>query len=79
MSTEQSMVLVKPREMEMQTFDIPEIDDSSFLLRVNLVTICGGDPIEYEGRNIKAHYPMILGHELVGVIEKIGDGAARHG
>jgi threonine dehydrogenase-like Zn-dependent dehydrogenase len=77
---ERSMVLVRPRLMEQREFDVPEIDDDSFLLRVNLVTICGGDPIEYEGRNVKAHYPMILGHEMVGTIEKIGDRAAkRHG
>jgi len=78
MTKERSMVLVKPRHMELRTFDIPEIDDDSFLLKVNLVTICGGDPIEYEGRNVKAHYPMILGHEMVGTIEKIGEAAARH-
>jgi len=77
MSKERSMVLVKPRQMEMRDFAVPGIDDGSFLLRVNLVTICGGDPIEYEGRNVKAHYPMILGHEMVGTIEKIGDAAAR--
>jgi threonine dehydrogenase-like Zn-dependent dehydrogenase len=78
MTKERSMVLVKPRQMELREFDIPAIDDDSFLLKVDLVTICGGDPIEYEGRNIKAHYPMILGHELVGTIEKMGDAAARH-
>jgi threonine dehydrogenase-like Zn-dependent dehydrogenase len=77
MTRERSMVLVKPRAMEMRDFAVPDIGADEFLLRVKLVTICGGDPIEYEGRNVKAHYPMILGHEMVGTIEKIGDGAAR--
>ncbi len=63
--------------MELREFPIPEIDDYSFLMRVNLVTICGGDPIEYEGRNPKAHYPMILGHEMVGTIEQLGDAAGK--
>jgi alcohol dehydrogenase len=75
--TERSAVLVKPRQMELREFPIPEIDDDSFLLKVDLVTICGGDPIEYEGRNVKAHYPMILGHEMVGRIDRIGEAAAR--
>ena len=78
MTKERSMVLVEPRRMELREFDMPDIDASSFLLRVDLVTICGGDPIEYEGRNPKAHYPMILGHEMVGTIEQIGDAAVRH-
>ena len=77
MKTERSAVLVKPRQMELREFPIPEIDDDSFLLKVDLVTICGGDPIEYEGRNVKAHYPMILGHEMVGRIDRIGEAAAR--
>jgi alcohol dehydrogenase len=77
MKTERSAVLVKPRQMELREFPIPEIDDESFLLKVDLVTICGGDPIEYEGRNVKAHYPMILGHEMVGRIDRIGEAAAR--
>jgi len=70
------MVLVKPREMEMRQFPVPEIDADSFLLKVDMVSICGGDPIEYEGRNVKAHYPMILGHEMVGTIAEIGERAA---
>jgi threonine dehydrogenase-like Zn-dependent dehydrogenase len=71
------MVLVEPRRMELREFPVPPIDADSFLLKVRLVTICGGDPIEYEGRNVKAHYPMILGHEMVGTIEQIGEAAAR--
>jgi threonine dehydrogenase-like Zn-dependent dehydrogenase len=73
-----SAVLLAPQQIELREFPIPAIDDDSFLLRVNLVSICGGDPIEYAGRNPKAHYPMILGHEMVGTIADIGDAAARH-
>ena len=65
MTVERSAVLVQPRQMELREFPIPAVADDTFLLKVNLVTICGGDPIEYEGRNVKAHYPMILGHEMV--------------
>jgi threonine dehydrogenase-like Zn-dependent dehydrogenase len=77
MPREHSMVLVRPRVLEMREFPIPEIDAESFLLKVDLVSICGGDPIEYEGRNVKAHYPMILGHEMVGTIARIGAAAAQ--
>ena len=75
---EHSMVLLEPRRIEMREFQIPEIGPDHFLLKVNLVTICGGDPIEYEGRNVKTHYPLILGHEVVGTIASIGDEAAQH-
>jgi threonine dehydrogenase-like Zn-dependent dehydrogenase len=78
--TSRAMVLLAPRQFEEERYSLPEIGDDEFLLRVEMVTICGGDPIEYEGRNRKAHYPLILGHEMVGSVERIGPQAvARHG
>ncbi len=75
--TEHSMVLVAPRTMQMQMFDIPQIGPDDMLLKVDLVSICGGDPIEYENRNIKTRYPIILGHELVGTVARVGERSAR--
>ncbi len=72
-----AVVLEEPRRFREQAFPLPQVGDEEFLLRVELVSVCGGDPIEYEGRNRKAHYPLILGHEVVGRIDAIGDAAAR--
>ncbi len=73
-------VLERPGQIAERRFPIPEVTDREFLLRVQLVSVCGGDPIEYEGRNRKTHYPLILGHEVVGHIEAIGEAASRrHG
>lgn len=78
--TSRAMVLEAPRRFAEVRYAIPDIGDDEFLLRVEMVTICGGDPIEFEGRNRRAHYPLVLGHELVGQIEQIGSAAAaRHG
>jgi threonine dehydrogenase-like Zn-dependent dehydrogenase len=78
--TEWSAVLEAPRRIVLKQFPVPSIGDEEFLLRVDLVTICGGDPIEYEGRNVKTRFPIILGHEVVGTIAEIGEVAARrHG
>lgn len=74
------MVLEEPGRLREHQFPLPAVGDDDFLLRVEMVTICGGDPIEFQGRNRKTRYPLILGHEVVGRIEKIGrDAAARHG
>ena len=73
---QRSMVLTAPRTMKMQEFDIPIIHADDMLIKVDMVSICGGDPIEYENRNIKTHYPIILGHELVGTVVELGDAAA---
>ncbi|HZD70243.1 MAG TPA: zinc-binding dehydrogenase [Actinomycetes bacterium] len=71
------MVLERPGAFTDRSFPLPEIGDDEFLLRVELVTICGGDLIEYRGGNRKARYPLLMGHELVGRIEEIGPAAAR--
>ena len=77
MKTETSAVLEAPRRIVVKEFPIPEIGDDEFLLKVDLVAICGGDPIEYEGRNVKTRFPLILGHEVVGTIAEIGTAAAQ--
>ena len=78
--TSRAIVLEAPHRFRPAEFPLPKIGDAEFLLRVEKVTICGGDPIEYEGLNRKAHYPLLMGHEVVGRIEQIGDEAARrHG
>ena len=75
-----AIVLEEPGRLREHEFPLPAIGDTDFLLRVEMVTICGGDPIEFQGRNRKTRYPLILGHEVVGHIEKIGgEAATRHG
>ena len=74
-----AMVLEEPYRLSETSFPLPAIGPDEFLLAVEMVGICGGDPIEYEGRNRKAHYPLLMGHEVVGRIEEIGpDAAERH-
>ncbi|MGI6365517.1 MAG: zinc-dependent alcohol dehydrogenase [Bacillota bacterium] len=67
-----AMVLEAPRKMVMKTFPMPDITPEGMIIKIDMVGICGGDPIEYEGKNQKTHYPLILGHELVGTVYKIG-------
>lgn len=76
MAKELSAVLEAPYRLVLKEFDIPSVKGEAFLLRVEMVSICGGDPIEYEGRNRKVHYPLILGHEMVGFVEEVGEEAA---
>jgi threonine dehydrogenase-like Zn-dependent dehydrogenase len=76
----QVMVLERPGQFAETAFPVPNIGPDEFLLRVQMVTICGGDLIEYRGENRKAHYPLLMGHEMVGTIERIGAMASeRHG
>jgi len=71
-----AMVLVEPRRLEARELPLPEIDDDSGLLRVEACGICGSDYEQFEGM-LGTPTPVVPGHEPVGVIERIGDRAAR--
>jgi threonine dehydrogenase-like Zn-dependent dehydrogenase len=76
MRTTRAIVQTGPRQLELRELPIPEIDDDSGLLRVEACGVCGSDVEQYTG-TIPVRLPTILGHEPLGIIERIGDRAAR--
>jgi hypothetical protein len=74
--TSMAMVQTAPRTLEAQSLPIPEIDEDSALMRIEACGICGSDYEQYEGV-IRAPMPAVPGHEPLGIIEAIGDRAAK--
>jgi len=70
------MVQTAPRTLEPRELPIPEGTDDTALLRIEACGICGSDYEQYEGV-LRTPLPAIPGHEPLGVIEAIGDAAAR--
>jgi threonine dehydrogenase-like Zn-dependent dehydrogenase len=71
-------VLVGPRQIEMREFPLPEIGPDEGLLHVEACGICGADWKPYSDPNDTRHEkPLILGHEIVGIIDRIGPEASR--
>ncbi|PAU86478.1 alcohol dehydrogenase [Pseudomonas sp. WN033] len=72
MSSMKAAVFVEPGRIEIQQRPIPDIGPTDALLRVTTTTICGTDV-----HILKGEYPvkpgLIIGHEPVGVIEKLGN------
>lgn len=69
-------VTVKPGEVVMEEFDIPEIPEDSALLKVEACGICGTDKHVYSGRSPGALFPLITGHEFIGTIVEMGNKAS---
>jgi threonine dehydrogenase-like Zn-dependent dehydrogenase len=72
-------VLVKPKTLEAREFARPAIGADDALLRIEACGICGSDYEQYEGAQ-PVHedytpYPVIPGHEPLGIIEEIGAAA----
>ena len=63
-------------ERQMKTVDVPrqEMGDSDVLLKLNYVGFCGSDLSTYLGKNPMVKMPVIPGHEVGAVIEKVGAG-----
>lgn len=76
MKTTLAMVQTGPGRLEARELPLPDIDDDTALLRVEACGICGSDYEQLAG-HLRLRFPVIPGHEPLGVIEAIGDRAAR--
>jgi threonine dehydrogenase-like Zn-dependent dehydrogenase len=69
MTTSLAAVAVRPRQTELREFALPEVASDAGLLRIDATGICGSDWPMYLSEKPG---PRILGHEMVGTIEKLG-------
>jgi threonine dehydrogenase-like Zn-dependent dehydrogenase len=74
-------VMTGPGELEVRTFPVPEPEPGAVLMRVRLSGICGTDKHTFRGETTqyagtpnerRVAYPLICGHENVGVVEATG-------
>ena len=74
--TVHAMVLTKPQTLVAREFPRPAISPDDGLLRLDACGICGSDYEQYEGaqppHDDYTPYPVIPGHEPLGIIEEIG-------
>ncbi|TSA24997.1 MAG: alcohol dehydrogenase [Bacteroidetes bacterium] len=51
---------------------------NELLIRVSTCGVCHTELDEIEGRTPPSHFPMVLGHQVVGRIEAMGSGTTKH-
>ena len=73
--TTRAMVLERAEELRLTEFPRPAIGDDAALLAVELAGICGTDVKTFHGK-LPYPMPLIMGHEILGHVAEIGDGAA---
>ena len=59
-------------DFELVQKEIPKPNDQEVLIKVQACGICHGDAVAKEGHMPGVKYPIIPGHEVVGIIDKIG-------
>ena len=67
-----SMLLVKPKVLEITESPTPEISAHEVLVRVKACGICGSDVHGFDGSSGRRIPPLIMGHEAAGVVEAVG-------
>lgn len=76
-------VMAGPGDMRTDGFPVPEIEENSALVRMLGSAICGTDKHMYAGQTklglpgAVVSFPVIPGHENLGIIDKIGSIAAQ--
>ena len=77
--TSRAATLLAPNKLEIREYPIPDIPDDGGLLKVEMGGVCGSDVKYYHGR-ISLPLPIILGHEILGRVDKLGSKAEKiHG
>lgn len=75
--TVRAAVLTKPRNIEIRDLPRPVTGPDDGLLRVEACGICGSDVEQYRGALGRDLPPVVPGHETLGVVEEVGERAAR--
>lgn len=67
-------LLTGMRTFELREIERPHPQAGEALLKVKLCSICGSDIRTYNYGNERVRYPAVIGHEISGVIVKVGTG-----
>jgi L-iditol 2-dehydrogenase len=67
-------------DLRVEDIPVPVIGEGDILLRVKVAAICGTDIRMYRNgaRGATPGNPLVLGHEIAGVIEKVGAGVSEY-
>jgi L-iditol 2-dehydrogenase len=65
-------VMVKPGKIEFQEIPIPHLKENEVLIKIMRIGVCGSDIHVFHGKHPHTPYPVTQGHEVSGMIEKVG-------
>jgi len=68
---------VKERPLKLVDLPVPTPGSKQILVKVSACGVCHTELDEIEGRLSPTKFPIILGHEIVGRVERLGDTASK--
>ncbi len=73
MKAKAAVMTAAKRDLEIKEYPLSRVDRGCILVKVTCCTICGSDLHTWLGHR-KSPTPIILGHEMVGIIVELGKG-----
>lgn len=71
-----ALVYTAPKTLEFREWPEPELEPGDALVRVRAVAVCGSDLHGWLGHSRGRVPPLVLGHEVAGVVEEVRDASA---
>ncbi len=65
-------VMIEPGKITFREIPIPEVKENEVLIKIMRIGVCGSDIHVFHGKHPYTSYPVTQGHEVSGLIEKIG-------
>ena len=69
-----SLIIEEPGKLNIIDAGKPVLETGEVMVKIKYVGFCGSDLSTYLGKNPLVKYPRVPGHEISGVLEKIGEG-----
>ncbi len=64
-------LLEKWEDMKLLDIEKPQIGEGEALIRMIYAGVCGSDVTVYSGKHPTATAPVVIGHEIIGIVEEI--------
>ncbi len=65
-------IMIEPGKIEFREIPIRDLKENEVLIKIMRIGVCGSDIHVYHGKHPYTPYPVTQGHEVSGMIEKIG-------
>ncbi len=69
-------VMTEPGKIEFREVPVPEPGEGQALIKIMEIGVCGSDIHVYHGKHPFTKYPVTQGHEVSGLVEKLGPGVS---
>ncbi len=67
-------IMTEPGKIEFREIPVPEPGEGEVLVKIMEIGVCGSDIHVYHGTHPFTSYPITQGHEVSGLVEKLGPG-----